>query len=97
MPTREPEAPDLIENCLGTLPDKFHLERVTAEQIRQGVLSNFDVIAQGGGRASLQAQALGDDGKEKIREFLRKGGGYVGICAGALSRGIGPPLLSPHY
>lgn len=78
-----PKAPDLIEGCLGTLPEKFHLERVTAEQIRQGVLSNFDVIAQGGGRASLQAEALGDDGKEKIREFLRKGGGYVGICAGA--------------
>ncbi len=78
-----PKAPDLIEGCLGTLPDKFHLERVTAEQIRQGVLSNFDVVAQGGGRASLQAQALGDEGKEKIREFLRKGGGYVGICAGA--------------
>ncbi len=78
-----PKAPDLIENCLGTLPDKYHLERVTAEQIRQGVLANFDVIAQGGGRASLQAQALGDEGKEKIREFIRKGGGYVGICAGA--------------
>ncbi|GAT35328.1 cyanophycinase [Terrimicrobium sacchariphilum] len=78
-----PKAPDLIEGCLGTLPEKFHLERVTADQIRQGVLSNFDVIAQGGGRASLQAEALGDDGKEKIREFLRKGGGYVGICAGA--------------
>lgn len=78
-----PKAPDLIEGCLGTLPDKFHLERVTAEQIRQGALANFDVIAQGGGRASLQAEALGDDGKEKIREFLRKGGGYVGICAGA--------------
>ncbi len=78
-----PKAPDLIEGCLGTLPDKFHLVRVTAEQIRQGALANFDVIAQGGGRASLQAEALGDDGREKIREFLRKGGGYVGICAGA--------------
>lgn len=78
-----PKAPELIEGCLGGLPDKFHMERVTAEQIRQGVLVNFDVLAQGGGRASLQAQALGDEGKEKIREFLRKGGGYVGICAGA--------------
>jgi glutamine amidotransferase-like uncharacterized protein len=78
-----PKAPDLIENCLGGLTGDFELTRITADDIRNGGLENFDVLAQGGGRASLQADALKEDGREKIREFLRRGGGYVGICAGA--------------
>ncbi|MBN8710723.1 MAG: hypothetical protein BGO12_00570 [Verrucomicrobia bacterium 61-8] len=78
-----PKAPDLIENCMTALPATFQVQRVSAEQIRQGVLADFDVLAQGGGRASIQSDALGDLGKEKIREFVRDGGGYVGICAGA--------------
>ncbi len=78
-----PKAPDLIEGCMTDLPAKFQVQRVSAEQIRQGVLGDFDVLAQGGGRASIQSDALGDLGKEKIREFVRDGGGYVGICAGA--------------
>lgn len=78
-----PKAPDLIEGCLTDLPARFQTRRVTAEEIRQGALADFDVLAQGGGRASIQSDALGDAGKEKIREFVRNGGGYVGICAGA--------------
>ncbi len=78
-----PKAPDLIEGCLTDLPGRFLMERISAEQIRQGGLAGFDVLAQGGGRASIQSDALGDLGKEKIREFVRDGGGYVGICAGA--------------
>ncbi|PTX96278.1 cyanophycinase [Spartobacteria bacterium LR76] len=78
-----PKAPDLIEGCLTDLPARFQLQRVSAEQIRAGILEGFDVLAQGGGRASIQSDALGETGKEKIREFVRDGGGYVGICAGA--------------
>ncbi|GAT35338.1 cyanophycinase [Terrimicrobium sacchariphilum] len=78
-----PKAPDLIEGCLTDLSAKFQIRRVTAEEIRQGALSSFDVLAQGGGRASVQSDALGETGKERIREFVRNGGGYVGICAGA--------------
>ncbi len=78
-----PKAPDLIEGCLTDLSSRFQLQRITSEDIRQGKLQGFDVLAQGGGRASIQSDALGEVGKEKIREFVRNGGGYVGICAGA--------------
>ncbi len=78
-----PKAPDLIEACLTPEPEGFVFKRVSAEEIRAGVLKDYAVLAEGGGRASLQAEALGDAGREKIREFVRNGGGYIGICAGA--------------
>ena len=78
-------APDLIEKCLGAEPEKFTFARLSAEDIRTGklTLAAFDLIVQGGGSASKQGQALGDDGRENIRRFIRGGGGYIGICAGA--------------
>lgn len=36
-----------------------------------------------GGSGKQQATALQDKGRKAIREFVRAGGGYVGICAGA--------------
>ena len=36
-----------------------------------------------GGSGSAEAGGLGEKGREEVREFVRQGGGYVGICAGA--------------
>src|SRR5439155_16154793 len=36
-----------------------------------------------GGLGGTQGRALGEDGREEVREFVRGGGGYLGICAGA--------------
>jgi glutamine amidotransferase-like uncharacterized protein len=57
--------------------------KVTAEQIRNGVLNNFDVVAFTGGSASSQAKTLGDEGRANVKQFVENGGGYMGICAGA--------------
>ncbi|WP_166646924.1 BPL-N domain-containing protein [Prosthecobacter fusiformis] len=46
-------------------------------------LSVFDVVVFSGGSARVQAKNIGELGKENVREYVRQGGGYVGICAGA--------------
>jgi hypothetical protein len=56
---------------------------VTPNEIRNGVLTNFDVVIFAGGSGSKQAEALGENGREQVRQFVENGGGYVGICAGA--------------
>lgn len=53
------------------------------EDINDGLLSQFDVVVFGGGSSSRQGKGLGDAGRRRVRDFVREGGGYVGICAGA--------------
>jgi glutamine amidotransferase-like uncharacterized protein len=43
----------------------------------------YDVIVFSGGSGSKQGNAIGPVGRDNVREFVRKGGGYVGVCAGA--------------
>ena len=59
------------------------LDRLKPEQIAAGALEGYDVVIFSGGSGSAQAKSLGDAGRERVREFVRNGGGYVGICAGA--------------
>jgi glutamine amidotransferase-like uncharacterized protein len=61
----------------------FAARRMTAEEIQQGGLAEVDVLIMPGGSGSKQAERLTETGREEIREFVRSGGGYVGICAGA--------------
>lgn len=46
-------------------------------------LRGYDAVMFTGGSASKQAGAIGETGREEVRRFVREGGGYVGICAGA--------------
>lgn len=63
--------------------DKFQVERLKAEEIRAGKLQDFRVVMLPGGSSSKQGATLGAEGREEIRKFVKGGGGYVGICAGA--------------
>lgn len=56
---------------------------VTPQQIRDGVLADYDVLIVPGGSGSSQAKHLKESGREAIKSFVSDGGGYVGICAGA--------------
>jgi len=58
--------------------------------IHPETLNQFDVIVFPGGSGSKQGHAIGDVNREHIRQFVRDGGGIVGICAGAY-------LCSSHY
>ena len=72
-------------------PEKgFSVQRIKPEDIRNGILTNLDVIVMPGGSGSKQATNLETSGREAIQQFVRNGGGYVGICAGAY-------LASSHY
>lgn len=42
-----------------------------------------DVVVFPGGSGSGQSKGLGEAGLSSVREFVKQGGGYVGICAGA--------------
>jgi glutamine amidotransferase-like uncharacterized protein len=56
---------------------------VHARDVEEGKLASFDVLLMPGGSASREARGLEKKGRRAIREFVRAGGGYVGICAGA--------------
>lgn len=56
---------------------------LSPEAIRSGKLKEFDVLMHPGGSGGGQGRALEAQGRKEIREFVRNGGGYVGICAGA--------------
>lgn len=54
------------------------------------VLKQFDAIVFPGGSGSKQARAIGPAGRQHVRDSVRRGRGYLGICAGAY-------LCSAHY
>lgn len=68
----------------------FQSTIVSPQEIRDGVLKDYDVIILPGGSGGKQARLLMPAGREAIRTFVRNGGGYVGICAGSY-------LASSHY
>ena len=68
----------------------FITTHVTPEMIRAGILSKQDVLIMPGGSGSKQALALGNDGKQIVKDFVASGKGYIGICAGSY-------LATNHY
>jgi glutamine amidotransferase-like uncharacterized protein len=73
---------DNVELCLSN-DTTFFTKRVSADEIRLGMLNSFDVVVQAGGSGSKQAKTLEESGVDSIRQFVKRGGGYLGICAGA--------------
>lgn len=61
----------------------FTIETVSGNEIKNGALDDFDILVCPGGSGS-PFEDLGMNGINKIRDFIRDGGGYFGICAGAL-------------
>jgi glutamine amidotransferase-like uncharacterized protein len=57
--------------------------RITPEEIIGGRLDDFDVLYMTGGWAVPYNRDLRNGGLAKIRNFVKQGGGYIGVCAGA--------------
>lgn len=55
---------------------------VDAAMIRAGALENADLIVMPGGYSVKEAKTLGAEGREIVRDFIRRGGGWIGACAG---------------
>jgi len=51
--------------------------------IREGGLGSCALLIVPGGYTAQCVDALGEEGFQRIREFVAGGGGYIGICAGA--------------
>ncbi len=62
---------------------RLHVQKITAEDIRGEVLDDYDVVIHPGGSGSKQGKQLDKNGREAVRSFVRKGGGFIGVCAGA--------------
>lgn len=78
-----PSVEQLIEALQMDYDRKITVRRITADAIRAGELSNVNVVVHPGGSGSRQGKALGEEGRKAVRSFVRDGGGYLGVCAGA--------------
>jgi glutamine amidotransferase-like uncharacterized protein len=56
---------------------------IGSSDIAAGCLDSLDAIIVPGGGGSTQYLNLGPENMERIKTFIRNGGGAVGICAGA--------------
>lgn len=57
---------------------------ITASEIQDGQLDNFDALIFPGGSGSRQLLNLGESGQTLVRDFIEnQGKGIIGICAGA--------------
>lgn len=59
------------------------VRKIMADDIRAGRLADVGVLIHPGGSGGGQGRHLREDGREMIRSFIRDGGGFIGICAGA--------------
>ena len=59
------------------------ITRVKAAEMGTRDLGEFDIVIFSGGSGSAQSKAIGDAGRKNVRAFVERGGGYLGICAGA--------------
>jgi glutamine amidotransferase-like uncharacterized protein len=71
-----------VEAILGQTAD-IKVTRLKGADIANGGLQGYDLVMFTGGSGSAEAAGLGEKGREEVRDFVRHGGGYVGICAGA--------------
>lgn len=78
-----PSVNKLIDALNASKGRTFQIVRLTAKDVQEGKLSNVDVMIHPGGSGGKQGRALGKNGREAVRKFVREGGGYLGVCAGA--------------
>ena len=65
-----------------TMAENVIATPVDGAAVRAGVLDAADVLVMPGGRSGIEASSLGKEGRERVKSFVRGGGGYIGSCAG---------------
>ena len=61
---------------------EMELHLVDGKMVRAGALEGLDLLVMPGGNSKTEFTTLGTNGVEKLKAFLRNGGGYIGTCAG---------------
>jgi glutamine amidotransferase-like uncharacterized protein len=74
---------DELVMCMKTTFSNDEVKRVKATQIKDGILNDAKFLCIGGGFDKGYMVALGQDGCSAIQKFIKSGGYYIGICAGA--------------
>jgi glutamine amidotransferase-like uncharacterized protein len=59
------------------------IEKIKENDIKTGKLQIFKILIIPSGKTELILKVLKGKGFEKIRKFVKEGGKYIGICAGA--------------
>jgi hypothetical protein len=75
------KGPDMLEEVAKATND-LQLKRVKAVHIRDGKLKNYRVLVVPGGTGSEQGRTLAGAGRQAVKQWVKDGGVYVGICAG---------------
>ncbi|MBO7683258.1 MAG: hypothetical protein J6T51_00855, partial [Kiritimatiellae bacterium] len=65
------------------LAPEYELAVLDAADFRAGGLDGIDLLVQPGGVSKVQYDNLGKEGNAAICRYVRGGGRYLGICAGA--------------
>jgi len=73
---------DNVTSVLKPFP-QVTVEVLGGAQVAALDISAYDVLVFPGGSGSGQSKGIGEAGQKKVREFVKSGGGYVGICGGA--------------
>lgn len=91
----DPDGGSTTANCVNatinilTTNSGFNVSTITATAIRAGGLTNYDVVMFPGGGGTGQATALLETGCAQVEQFVARGGGFVGTCAGAYLAALG--------
>ena len=56
---------------------------VDGSDIRNGALKWYDALLVPGGSALKESRSLGPEARDAVRRFIKDGGIYMGVCAGA--------------
>jgi glutamine amidotransferase-like uncharacterized protein len=60
-----------------------HIHFVDERDILSNGLDRLNVLLMSGGDTFAMAEGLGKEGSDKLRDFIERGGLYIGTCAGA--------------
>ncbi|MHA2424188.1 MAG: BPL-N domain-containing protein [Candidatus Thorarchaeota archaeon] len=60
------------------------VEPVSASRVLNDFLDDYDIVVFPGGPSATYSSELGDEGKQKIVDFVTNGGSYFGICGGSV-------------
>lgn len=59
------------------------LTHIAADKWATVDLKPYNLVIFSGGSGSAQAKSIGEEGRKNVKEYVRNGGGYLGVCAGA--------------
>ena len=76
------KAVDVASNFLDSIKN-VEFSTFNTNDVLNGRLDNLDIVFFPGGSGSRQGKSLGGTGREAVRNFVKSGGGYIGICAGS--------------